>query len=83
MDWFRENYPTGRLYTYTGSMQGILPGVKAKETFIHGRPYLFVRWNRPTNPYTKEKCGFLNAVFFVGGAEVLIDRGMLKEFELI
>ena len=83
MDWFKENYPTGRLYTFTGSRQGSLPGLKAKETFVNGRPYLFVRWSRPTNPYTGEKCGFLNAVFFVCGIEVLVDPGMLKEFEII
>lgn len=108
VDWFKENYPTGRLYTFTGSRQGFLPGFSAEGTFVNGRPYLLVRWSQRTNPYSRgssflksgyvyaphvplqttptflgEKCGFLSAVFFVGGVEVLVDPGMLKEFEII
>lgn len=83
MDWYKENYPTGNLYTYQRRQQSFSSMIYNGDTFIKGRPYLFVRWSTPVNPYTQEKMDFDNAVFFVDGSETLIDRGMLKDFELI
>jgi len=74
MDFYQSNYPTGRLYTF----------LKGNDlTFIKGRPYLFVRWSRPINPFTLEKMDFLNAVFFANGREVLVDKTMLKKFKIV
>jgi len=83
MDWYKENYPTGKLYIYQRRQQSLSSIISNGDTFITGRPYLFVRWSTPTNPYTQEKMDFDNAVFFVDGSETLIDRGMLRDFELI
>jgi len=81
MDWYRHNYPTGKLYMYNRK-QGILP-VWTEHPFHSGRPYLFVRWSTPVNPITQERMDFDNAVFFVNGSETFIDRGMMRDFELI
>jgi hypothetical protein len=82
MDWYKQNYPTGKLYIYKRRQQ-TFSDLYNGDTFISGRPYLFVRWSTPTNPYTQEKMHFDNAVFFVDGSEHWIDRGMLKDFELV
>ena len=82
MNWFKKKYPTGKLYIYKKKQQTF--GVMYDgDTFISGRPYLFVRWSTPINPYTEQKMDFDNAVFFVDGSEVFIDRSMLKDFELV
>jgi len=83
MDWYKENYPTGKLYIYQRRQQSFSSMIYSGGTFIKGWPYLFVRWSTPTNVYTQEKMDFDNAVFFAHGEEVHIDRGMLKDFELI
>jgi hypothetical protein len=82
MDWYKENYPTGKLYTYQRRQQ-VFPSVIYGDTFITGRPYLFVRWSTPVNPISGTRMDFQNAVFFVNGSETLIDRGMMRDFELI
>lgn len=83
MDWYKENYPTGKLYIYQRRQQIFSSVIYNGDTFITGIPYLFVRWSTVTNPYTQEKMDFDNAVFFAHGEEVTIDRGMLRDFELI
>jgi hypothetical protein len=83
MDWYKENYPTGKLYIYN-RRQGKFSGFHGNDIpFANGRPYLFVRWSTPVNPITQERMDFDNAVFFVDGSETLIDRGMMRDFELI
>ena len=82
MDWYREEYPTGKLYIYQRRQQ-TFSGLSNGGTFIKGWPYLFVRWSTPVNPHTQEKMDFDNAVFFAHGEEVFIDRSMLIDFELI
>ena len=82
MDWYKENYPTGKLYIYQRRQQSFSSIIYSGDTFIKGWPYLFVRWSTPTN-LMGEKMDFDNAVFFAHGEEVLIDRGMLKDFELV
>ena len=83
MDWYKETYPTGKLYIYNRRQQTFFRSIQTEALFASGRPYLFVRWSTPINPYTEEKMDFANAVFFAHGEEVTIDRGMLKDFELV
>ena len=83
MDWYKENYPTGKLYIYQRRQQSFSSMIYSGGNFIKGWPYLFVRWSTPTNTYTQQKMDFDNAVFFAHGKEVVIDRAMLKDFELI
>ena len=83
MDWYKETYPTGKLYIYNRRQQSFSSVIYNGGTFTSGRPYLFVRWSTPICPYTEEKMDFANAVFFAHGEEVHIDRGMLKDFELV
>jgi len=83
MDWYRHNYPTGKLYTYQRRQISFSSVIYNGDTFITGRPYLFVRWSTPANPISGTRMDFPNAVFFVNGSEILIDRGMLSDFELI
>ncbi|MHC4244669.1 MAG: hypothetical protein ACYSU4_19845, partial [Planctomycetota bacterium] len=72
-----------KLYIYQRRQQIFSSVIYNGDTFITGIPYLFVRWSTVTNPYTQEKMDFDNAVFFAHGEEVTIDRGMLRDFELI
>ena len=82
MDWFKENYPTGRLYTFTGSGQGSLPGLKAKETFVNGRPYPFRALESPNKSLYRREVRFFERCFCMWHRG-FVDPGMLKEFEII
>ena len=81
MTWYKENYPTGKLYIYN-RRQRKFSGFHGNDIpFANGRAYLFVGWSTPVNPYTGEKMDFDNGVFFANGGEILVDRIMLKDFK--
>jgi hypothetical protein len=59
MTWYKENYPTGKLYIYN-RRQGKFSGFHGNDIpFANGRPYLFVRWSTPVkSPSAGDKDGF-------------------------
>ena len=83
MDWYKHNYPTGKLYIYKRRQQRFSSAIYNGDTFIKGSPYLLVRWSTPVKPISGTRMDFDNAVFFVDGGETLVDRGMLRDFELV